>query len=76
MNKGLQKTKSNTLKDIAVEGLHNSTGNQSGVIARLELHIEECQIFFSFRVPRLCGSGKIARLSTLMVDTRQVQKNK
>jgi hypothetical protein len=38
MNKVLQKTKSNTLEDIAAERLHNSTGNQPGVITRLELH--------------------------------------
>jgi hypothetical protein len=38
MNKVLQKTKSNTLEDIAAERLHNSTGNQPVVIARLELH--------------------------------------
>jgi hypothetical protein len=28
--------------------LHNSTGNQLGVITHLELLIEESQIFFSF----------------------------
>jgi hypothetical protein len=46
-NKVLQKTKLNTLGDIAAERLHNSTSNQPGVIARLELHIEKHQIFFS-----------------------------
>jgi hypothetical protein len=48
MNNVLHKTKSKTLKDTAAERLHNSTGNRPGVIARLELLIEETQIFFSF----------------------------
>jgi hypothetical protein len=30
-----------TLEDIAAKWLHNSTGNQLGVIAHLELLIEE-----------------------------------
>jgi hypothetical protein len=47
MNNVLQKTKSNTVEDTIADRLHNSTGNQLGVIARLEL-IEESQIFFSF----------------------------
>jgi hypothetical protein len=50
MNNVLQKTKSNTLKSIAAERLHNSTGNRSGVIARLELLIEVLQFFFIFGV--------------------------
>jgi hypothetical protein len=37
MNNGLQKTKSNTLKDTAAERQYNSTGNRLGVIAQLEL---------------------------------------
>jgi hypothetical protein len=48
MNNVLHKTKLNTLKEIGVDRLHNSTGNQPGAIARLELLIEESQIFFSF----------------------------
>jgi hypothetical protein len=48
MNNVLQKTKLNTLKDTTVERLHNSKGNRPGLIARLELVIEESQIFFSF----------------------------
>jgi hypothetical protein len=48
MNNVLHKTKSNTIKDIAAERLHNSTGNRPGVIAGLELLIEKSQIFFSF----------------------------
>jgi hypothetical protein len=44
----LKKTKSNTLESIAKKRHHNSTGNQSGVIAHLEHHIEVLQIFFSF----------------------------
>jgi hypothetical protein len=47
-NNVLQKTKSNTLEDITTEKLHDSTGNRPVVIARLELVIEESQIFFSF----------------------------
>jgi hypothetical protein len=41
MNNVLQKTKSNTLKDIASDRLHNPTDNRPGVIAHLELLIEE-----------------------------------
>jgi hypothetical protein len=63
--------KSKTLEDIAVEWLHNSTGNQPGVIARLEL-IKESQIFFSFWAAGLSSMVKIAWLSTLMVGTQQV----
>jgi hypothetical protein len=48
MTNVLQKTKANTRGDTAVERLYNSTGNRSGVIAHLELLIEESQIFFSF----------------------------
>jgi hypothetical protein len=44
----LQKTKLNTLRSIAVERHHNSTGNRPGVIVHLELLIEVLQIFFSF----------------------------
>jgi hypothetical protein len=48
MNNVLHKTKSKTLENIAADRLHNSTGNRSGAIARLELLIEESQILFSF----------------------------
>jgi hypothetical protein len=48
MNKVLQKTKSNTLENIAMEQHHNSTGNQPGVIAHLELLLEVLKFFFSF----------------------------
>jgi hypothetical protein len=72
MNNVLHKTKSKTFKDIVAERLHNSTGNRPGVITRLELLIEESQIFFSFWVAGLSSMGKIARLSTLMVGTQQV----
>jgi hypothetical protein len=44
----LQKTKSNTLRSIAAERHHNTTGNQPVVIARLELLIKEYKISFSF----------------------------
>jgi hypothetical protein len=72
MNNVLHKTKSKTLEDIAAEWLHNSTGNQPGVIARLELLIEESQIFFNFLAAGLSSMRKIAKLSTLMVGTQQV----
>jgi hypothetical protein len=70
----LQKTKLNTLGSIAAERHNNPTGNQPGAIARLELYIIVLQIFFSFWVAGLYGRGKIARLSTLMVGTQQVQE--
>jgi hypothetical protein len=70
----LQKTKSNTLESIAAERHHNSTGNWLTTIAHLEHHIEELQIFFSFWAVGFYGKGKIARLSTLMVGTQQVQE--
>jgi hypothetical protein len=58
MNNVLQKTKANTREDAEAERLHNSTGNRPGVIARLELLIEESQIFFSFWVAGLSSMGK------------------
>jgi hypothetical protein len=70
----LQKTKSNTLESIAAKRHHNSTGNRLGAITHLEHHIEVLQIFFSFWAAGLYGRGKIARLSTLMVGTQQVQE--
>jgi hypothetical protein len=72
INNVLHKTKSKTLKDIAAEWLHNSTGNRPGVIAHLELPIEESQIFFSFWAAGLSSMKKIASLSTLMVGSQQV----
>jgi hypothetical protein len=48
MNNILQKTKVNTRENTAAERLHNSTVNRPGVIARVELLIEESQILFSF----------------------------
>jgi hypothetical protein len=48
MNNAIQKTKSNTLEDIAAKRHHNSTGNRPGVISRLVLDIEVLQIFFIF----------------------------
>jgi hypothetical protein len=48
MNNVLHKTKLKTLEDIVAERHHNTTGNRPGVIARLELLIEESQIFFNF----------------------------
>jgi hypothetical protein len=57
---------------IAAERHHNPTGNRPGAVAHLELYIKELQIFFSFWVAGLCGKGKIAWLSTLIVGTQQV----
>jgi hypothetical protein len=48
MNNVLQKTKSNTFKDTAVEQYHNSIGNRPGVITRLELLSDVLQFFFNF----------------------------
>jgi hypothetical protein len=53
----LQKAKLNTLRNIAVERHHNSTGNRPGAIARLEHHIELLQIFFSFWAAGLYSRG-------------------
>jgi hypothetical protein len=72
MNIVLHKTKSITLESIVAERHHNSIGNRPGAITRLELLIEESQIFFSFWAADLSSMGKIARLSTLMVGTQQV----
>jgi hypothetical protein len=44
MNNVLQKTKSNTLNNIAAERHHNYTGNRPGIFARLELIIKESKI--------------------------------
>jgi hypothetical protein len=70
----LQKTKSNTLERIAVEQHHNSTGNRPGVIAHLIHHIDVLQSFLQLLSNRFEWQGKIARLSTLMVGTEQVQE--
>jgi hypothetical protein len=67
MNNILQKTKSNTLDKVVVERLHNSSGYRPRIIARLELLIEESQIFFNIIAAGLSSMGKIARLSTLVV---------
>jgi hypothetical protein len=72
MNNVLQKTKSSTLDNIAAERYHNSTGNRPGVIAHLELLIKESKISFSFS--RFVQQEEIARLSTLIVGTQQVQE--
>jgi hypothetical protein len=58
MNNVLRKTKSNTLEEIAADRLHNSTGNRLGAFARLELLIEESQIFAGFWVAGLSSMGK------------------
>jgi hypothetical protein len=48
MNIVLHKTKLNSLEDTVADRLYNSTGNQPGVIAHLELFIEVLQFFFIF----------------------------
>jgi hypothetical protein len=48
MNNVLHKTKLKTIENIAAERHHNTTGIRLGVIARLELLIEESKTFFSF----------------------------
>jgi hypothetical protein len=70
----LQNIKSNTLGSIAAKWHHNSIGNQPEAIPRLEHHIEVLQIFFRFWATGLYSRGKIARLTTLMVGTQQVQE--
>jgi hypothetical protein len=70
----LQKTKSNTLRSIAAERHHNTTGNRPRAVARLEHHFKVLQSLLQFLSSRFEWQGKIARLSTLIVGTQQVQK--
>jgi hypothetical protein len=70
----LQKTKSNTLRSIAAERHQNSTCNRPGAIARLEHHIDVLQNLLQLLSSRFVQQGEIARLSTLMIDTQQVQE--
>jgi hypothetical protein len=74
MSNILQKTKANTVEDAAAERHHNSTGNRLGVIARLELLIRESKNLFQLLSSKFVQQGEIARLSTLMVGTQQVQE--
>jgi hypothetical protein len=74
LNNVLQKTKVNTLEDTAAERHQNSTCNRSGVIAHLELLIKESQNLFQLPSSRFVRQGEIAKLSTLMVGTQQVQE--
>jgi hypothetical protein len=69
-----KKIKSNTLESITAERYHNSTGNKPGVIAHLEHHNDVLQSLLQLLSSRFEWQGKIARLSTLMVGTQQVQK--
>jgi hypothetical protein len=68
----LQKTKSNTLRNIATERLHNSTSNRPGEIARLELHNDVLQSLLQLLSNRFIQQEEIAKLSTLLVGTQQV----
>jgi hypothetical protein len=70
----LEKTKSNTLRSIAAEQLHNSTGNRPEIIAHLEYHIKVLQSLLQLLSNRFEWQGKMARFSTLMVGTQQVQE--
>ncbi len=70
----LQKTKSNTLGSIAVEIHHNSVGNRLVAIACLEHYIDILQNLLQLLSRRFVKQGEIARLSTLMIDTQQVQE--
>jgi hypothetical protein len=70
----LQKTKSNTLGSIAAERHNNTTGNRPGAVSRLEHHFKVLQSLLQLLSSRIEWEGKIARLSTLMVGTQQVQE--
>jgi hypothetical protein len=52
-----------------VERLHNFTGNQPGLITRLELLIKKSQIFFSFSAAGFSSMGKIATVERLHNST-------
>jgi hypothetical protein len=54
--------------------LHNSTRTATGVARSLEFLIEEFQSILSFWAAGLSSREKIARLSTLMFGTQQVQE--
>jgi hypothetical protein len=56
------------------EKLHNSKGTATGATCSLELLVIEFQSIFSFWAAGLSSGGKIARLSTFMVGTQQVQE--
>jgi hypothetical protein len=58
----LQKTKSNTLRSIAVERYHNTTCNRSGAIARLEHHIELLQNFLQLLSSRFLWQGENSKV--------------
>jgi hypothetical protein len=54
--------------------LHNSTGMATGATRSLELLIEEFQSILFFWAAGLSSRREIARLSTLMVGTQQMQE--
>jgi hypothetical protein len=58
----LQKTKSNTLRSIAAERQHNSTGNLSGAIAHVERHIEVLQSLLQLLSSRFVWQGKKSKV--------------
>jgi hypothetical protein len=58
----LQKTKSNTLRSIAEERHHNSTGNRPGAIARLEHHIEVLQSLLQLLRSRFVWQGENSKV--------------
>jgi hypothetical protein len=70
----LQKTKSNTLESIAEERYHNSTGNWPVAIAHLEHYIDVLQNLLQLLNNIFVQQEEIARLSTVIVGTQQVQE--
>jgi hypothetical protein len=54
--------------------LHNTTGTTTEATHSLYFRVEEFQSILSFWAAGSSSKGKIARLSTLMVGTRQVQE--
>jgi hypothetical protein len=54
--------------------LYNTTGTATGATHSLELLMEEFQSILILQEAGLYNRGKIARLSTLMVGTQQVQE--
>jgi hypothetical protein len=58
----LQKTKSNTLRSIAMERQYNSTGNRLGAIAHLEHHIEVLQSLLQLLSSRFVWQGENSKV--------------
>jgi hypothetical protein len=54
--------------------LHNTIGMTIGATRSLEFLVKEFQSILSYLAAGLSSRGKIARLSTLIVGTQQVQE--